>query len=94
MWFDVGIAGLVAFFFAFMAIIFRAMKANYIALAFCISIMFNITYESWLVASLNPFSILFLTLLTIFHENFSGAAVVAENESVQVAENKHDIALT
>lgn len=67
MWFDVGLAGLIAYFTAFFSILFRAMKRHYISLAFGISILFNITYESWLVASLNPFSILFLTILSIFY---------------------------
>lgn len=74
MWFDVGIVGFVAYFFGFFATIFRAFKSNHVALAFAICILFNITYESWLVASLNPFTILFLTILTVMASNLSGSA--------------------
>ncbi len=94
MWFDVGIIGLIAYFLGFLGLIFRAMKSNRIALAFGISILFNITYESWLVASLNPFSILFLTILTIFT-----IVELPETQSVSVEINEsersnQDIALT
>lgn len=80
MWFDAGIAGIVAFFGAFYGIVFRAMKYNYLVLAFAINIMFNITYESWLVASLNPFTILFFTILTIFSGNLRDVLVTEQNE--------------
>jgi len=83
MWFDVGIIGVISYFFGFIATIVRAMKYNYIALAFGISILFNITYESWLVASLNPFLILFLIILSIFAGNLTGADYVDENDAEQ-----------
>ena len=36
-----------------------------------VSICFNITYESWIVGSLNPFTIMFLIILTIFVEHLN-----------------------
>lgn len=80
MWFDAGIVGLILYFGGFITIVFRVMKKNYIILAFAISILFNITYESWLVGSLNPFTILFLTVLTIFVSNLTGADYVENTE--------------
>ncbi|MBK9192243.1 MAG: O-antigen ligase family protein [Crocinitomicaceae bacterium] len=90
MWFDAGIAGIIAFFGAFYGIVFKSMKYNYLVLAFAINIMFNITYESWLVASLNPFTILFFTILTIFSGNLRDALVTENNEQT---EPNHKLAL-
>jgi hypothetical protein len=66
MWFDGGIIGLIAYFVAFIGITIARMRFSYVVIAFAVSILFNISYESWLVASLNPFTLLFLTILTIF----------------------------
>jgi O-antigen ligase len=80
MWFDSGIVGLVAYFGGLLAIVFRSMKNNYLIIAFLVSILFNITYESWLVGSLNPFTIVLLIILTIFVENLRGDEYLNENE--------------
>lgn len=80
MWFDSGIIGLIAYFFAFIFNIIKAMSKNYLALAFGVSIMFNITYESWLVGSLNPFTIVFLVILSIFVSNLTGEDYKSEEE--------------
>jgi uncharacterized membrane protein len=48
------------------------MKKSYLPLAFLVSFLFNITYESWLVASLNPFTIILLIILTIFVQQYRG----------------------
>lgn len=77
MWFDVGILGLGCYFIAFFGLIFRAVKFNYIALAFGVSILFNVTYESWLVGSLNPFYMIYLTV-------FTALACHLTNESAEV----------
>lgn len=65
-WFDSGIVGLVFYFVGLLTGIFRSIKKSYISIAFLIAFLFNITYESWLVGSLNPFTILFIIILTIF----------------------------
>ncbi|MBN4072733.1 O-antigen ligase family protein [Crocinitomix catalasitica] len=80
MWFDAGIVGVSAYFLAFVSNIILAMKNNYLVLAFGVTILFNITYESWLVGSLNPFTILFLILLTIFTGNLTGADYVKDED--------------
>ncbi|MEO9531328.1 MAG: O-antigen ligase family protein [Crocinitomicaceae bacterium] len=71
MWFDSGILGVISYFGALIVIMFRQMKFNYIVIAFVVSLCFNVTYESWLVASLNPFTIIYLTILTIIIANFA-----------------------
>ena len=86
MWFDAGIIGLVVYLLTFISNVFRAMKNNYIVIAFAVSVLFNIMYESWLVGSLNPFTIVFLIILTIFTENLSGSDYVAEVEETKLTE--------
>ncbi|NOQ72168.1 MAG: hypothetical protein GQ574_09210 [Crocinitomix sp.] len=83
MWMDAGILGLSAYFIGILAIIGKTMKNNYIIIAFITSIAFNIYFESWLVASLNPFTIIYLTILTIFIANLSGDDYVQEEISIE-----------
>jgi len=88
MWFDVGIVGLVLYLVGFIGIIINAMRNNYLALAFGISILFNINYESWLVASLSPYAIMFLIILTILSANLTGSDYVAEIEQQPILESQ------
>jgi O-antigen ligase len=78
MWLDAGIIGLVAYYGAILTIISKSIKNNYLILAFVTSIAFNIYFESWLVASLNPFTLIYLIILTIFISNLSGEDYVQE----------------
>ncbi|MEX1000909.1 MAG: O-antigen ligase family protein [Crocinitomicaceae bacterium] len=82
LWFDTGIIGLIMYFGAIFRVVFSSFKQHYIVLAFIVSLLFNITYESWLVASLNPFTIMLVIILTIFAQNFRGEQAVVEDESV------------
>ena len=59
---------------------------SYIGLAFLVSILFNITYESWLVASLNPFVIIFLIILTIFVEGIRGDEALEDLNTIEIEE--------
>jgi O-antigen ligase len=93
MWFDAGIVGVSAYFLAFASQVIRAMKNNYIVLAFGVTVLFSITYESWLVASLNPFTILFLILLTVYTGNLSGRDYLSEEaEKPENAEEELQLA--
>jgi O-antigen ligase len=66
MWFDTGIVGLLAYYIAYFYNLLKNMGSNYMIIAFIVSVGFNINYESWLVGSLNPFTILFLIILSVF----------------------------
>jgi O-antigen ligase len=72
MWFDSGIIGMILYFATLLLIFIKSFKYSHVALAFLVSICFNIYYESWLVASLNPFTIMFLIVLTVFAQNLRG----------------------
>lgn len=66
LWFNTGIIGLISYIFGFLYNLLKNMNGNYLAVAFIVSVGFNINYESWIVGSLNPFTILFLIILSIF----------------------------
>jgi len=65
LWFDVGLIGIILYFTGLITLIWRAAKKSNLAFPFFFALLFNITYESWLVASLNPFTVLFLMSLTL-----------------------------
>ena len=71
-WFAGGIIGVLTYFGGLFVNVFKSMKNSYLPLAFLASILFNITYESWLIASLNPFVIIYLIILTIFVAQIRG----------------------
>jgi O-antigen ligase len=73
MWFDSGIIGIILYFSGLLTIIIRSLNGGYLLLAFSVGFFFNITYESWLVASLNPFTIIYLIILTIFVSQISNS---------------------
>lgn len=64
-WLNTGLIGLLAFLRAFVLLFIRAAKTSQIAIPAMFAIMFSVNFEPWLAASLNPFTILFLTLITI-----------------------------
>lgn len=65
LWMDTGLIGLIFYFFAVVILILRSSKNSALAMPFFFAIVFNITYESWLVGSLNPYTTMFLCSLTL-----------------------------
>ena len=82
LWFDSGIVGLLAYLFAFLFNLLKNMNGNYLALAFIVAIGFNINYESWIVGSLNPFTILLLIILSIF--TFQLKPIITDSENITI----------
>lgn len=83
-WFDAGIIGVVLYYGALLRIYFKTMRFSPVVIAFATSIFFNSTYESWMVASLNPFTIIFLIILTIFAMQLAGEGYVSKAEIEEV----------
>lgn len=79
-WFNVGIVGLVLFLRSFILIFVKASKLVPFSLGVMFGVMFSITYESWLVSSLNPFTIILLIIITM----------VTEEEIVRWDENSEE----
>jgi O-antigen ligase len=68
MWLNVGIVGLLIFLRSLFLVFIKAAKIAPVSLAILFSVLFSITYESWLVGSLNPFTILLLIIMTLVTE--------------------------
>jgi O-antigen ligase len=68
MWFNTGIIGVLLFFRSYFLIFLKAVKHAPFAFAVMFSSMFSVLYESWLTGSLNPFTIILLSIITVLTE--------------------------
>jgi len=83
-WLNTGIVGLVLFLRAIFLNVIKGAARSRLAFPFLWLVMFSILPESWLAASLNPFSILFFIGLTILTDHIFDTTVV-EEESSQIS---------
>lgn len=65
MWLDTGLTGLILFSFAWLVHFIRASRYSPLIWAVLFGIMLSATVESWLVASLNPFTIVLVMILSM-----------------------------
>jgi len=68
MWLNTGLLGLIIFLRSFFLLFFKASKLVPMSLAIMFSVLFSIMYESWLVGSLNPYTIVLLMIMTVVTE--------------------------
>ena len=64
-WLDTGLIGIVLFALGLFRSVYKSIGASPYALPIIFSILFSAFFESWLAASLNPFTSLFLIALTL-----------------------------
>lgn len=64
LWLDTGLVGLILFVFGIFRIVVSSLKTSLYTLPIIFAILFSTYYESWLAASLNPFTSLFFIILT------------------------------
>lgn len=64
-WLDTGLIGLILFLVALLALFLKAAKLSRLAIPVLYAILISNNFESWLTASLNPFTIQLLLILTI-----------------------------
>lgn len=88
LWLDTGIIGLTLFIAGLLRTLFRAAANTSIALPIAYAVMFTTYYESWLSASLNPFTSLFLISLTLLSQPVQETEA-AENEEVVSDSEEH-----
>ena len=70
-WLNTGIIGLICFVYGILTNFIRAAKVNPLAFPCMFAIIFSNMFESWLQASLNPFTIIALLVLTLLqYEKF------------------------
>ncbi|MEO8590196.1 MAG: O-antigen ligase family protein [Flavobacteriales bacterium] len=67
-WLDTGIVGLLTFLRSFFLLFFKASRLVPMSLAVMFSVLFSIMYESWLIGSLNPYTIVLLVIMTVVSE--------------------------
>lgn len=68
MWLNVGIVGLLIYLRSLFLLFFKASKLVPMSLAIMFSVFFSIMYESWLVGSLNPYTIVLIMIMTVVTE--------------------------
>jgi O-antigen ligase len=77
-WLDVGIIGLIFYLIGLLLTFLKAAKLNRVSIPILYAILFSNQYESWLTASLNPFTIQFVfTLSFIFAFNLDNEEKLA-----------------
>lgn len=81
LWFDFGLVGLILYFRSFFLAFYKMHKKHIIAFPLMFTIMFSITYESWLVASLNPYTILLYIMMAtlLFYTETAQTDKLTEN---------------
>jgi len=67
-WLDLGIVGLFIFLRSFILVFIKASKLVPISMGVMFAVLFSITYESWLVSSLNPYTIILVLIMTVVTE--------------------------
>jgi O-antigen ligase len=65
LWLDTGLIGLVLYLFGFVSLFVKAAMRTRMAMPIMYAILFSVFFESWLTASLNPLTIVLLTIITI-----------------------------
>ena len=85
LWFDVGLVGIVLYFVNFFKIFLKAAQNFKYAFPVLFSVLFCITYESWLAGSLNPFTIILFSSLTLLNDYdfFTVQNLSPENDFVE-----------
>ncbi len=64
-WLDTGVFGVLFYLSAVFALFYKGAKNSRLAIPIMYAVLFSATFESWLTASLNPFTIQFFIILTL-----------------------------
>lgn len=83
-WLDTGLIGLILFIGAYLKAFFEGAKNSRLAIPALYAVLFSINFESWLSASLNPFTIqliIIATLLSAFEFNSARQEVPADEQA-------------
>jgi O-antigen ligase len=67
-WLDVGLVGLLIFLRSYILMFIKAAKKNPLAFPVMFSVTFTAIFESWMVGSLNPFTIIMVVIATLMIE--------------------------
>ena len=64
-WLDTGLIGLLLYLFAFISLFIKGSKNTILSIPVMYAILFSVFFESWITASLNPFTIQVFAIMTI-----------------------------
>jgi O-antigen ligase len=84
LWLDTGLIGIILLFIGFVQTIVKANRVSHFTLPIFYAVFISANFESWLAASLNPFTSLFLvivSLLLINNQDFRDDQVTADLEA-------------
>lgn len=65
LWLDTGLLGVVTYLWAFIGLFFKIAKRTIYAFPVMYAVLFSTVFESWLTASLNPYTILLFLILSM-----------------------------
>lgn len=88
LWINVGLVGLIIYARSFILIALKAAKRVPASLAAMFTVLFSANYESWLVGSLNPFTIVLLILWTVTTEDDIVEAADASRRDPELEEKQ------
>jgi len=86
LWLDTGLIGLILYLFGLLRTVLLCVKASPYTLPIIYAIVFSISYESWLAASLNPFTSFFVMSLAMLLQ----METIIENQKKYKAELEDD----
>ncbi|HEX2616702.1 MAG TPA: hypothetical protein VHL57_04115, partial [Flavobacteriales bacterium] len=89
LWFNTGIIGVIIYFRGFFLLFFKSSKRVAFSFAIMFSVLFSVLYESWLVGSLNPFTIVMLIITTLISEE--EIVPVTSREQVEELPEEEDL---
>jgi hypothetical protein len=75
LWLDTGLVGLGLFLIGLIAFFLKLASKSALAFPVLYSVLFSNFYESWLCASLNPFTIQLLFILTVIFINIKQTSI-------------------
>ena len=87
LWLDTGLVGLVFYLIALLTTFIKAAMNSRVAIALMYALLFQIFFESWLSASLNPYTILLVIMLVIL----STPEIAERKMVVEVEEDEKEI---
>lgn len=83
-WLNAGLLGLLAFLRGFIYLFIKGAKNNSYAFPAMFAIMLSINFEPWLAASLNPYTILFLIIVTLLTEDIFNSEEINNEDEEEV----------
>ncbi len=91
LWYDTGLHGLVAFVIGLLAYFLKIGKHLTYGMPILFAILFSISYESWLTASLNPYTSVFFVLVALLGFVAIDYPVIQEQKEEEVKEEELDL---